>query len=207
MNDLIKTDFEQLILEVLQVSDTHPHSPGWSYWGLDSTKGQYAWASACEDIWNQQRESVDLSQLHVERWRLEEVGWEGSSRQQGITRGILDYFTTETFVSGLLRLQSYSGFLLCLFQNAWTVMVHDSFSSNFLKARFHQNIWMNSMSESHWCYLLMKKWRAETQQSGLEIGNFKPRLKMASSNAYPGWTVRFSGWFNGVFWKRKSRSI
>ncbi len=40
-----------------------------------------------------------------------------------------------------------------------------------------------------------KKWRAETLQPGLEFDNFKHRgLKAVSSNASPGWTVRFWGW-------------
>jgi hypothetical protein len=44
-----------------------------------------------------------------------------------------------------------------------------------------------------WIYYT-EKWRAETLRSGLEIDNFKPPgLKAVSSNAYPGWMVRFWG--------------
>jgi hypothetical protein len=48
------------------------------------------------------------------------------------------------------------------------------------------------------------EWSEETVKPGLEFDNFKPGLKAVSSNASPGWTVRFWGVMIKFIWKMGS---
>ncbi len=50
----------------------------------------------------------------------------------------------------------------------------------------HSNIWLSSMTKSHWCYLFHKEVKTEILQPLLEFDNFKPLIKC--------------GIFNCIFW-------
>ncbi len=90
----------------------------------------------------------------------------------------------------------------------WCVAISNPDSLPSSKAGVKALIWLSLMSESHWWYLFHKEVKSWDSTTWFRIWLFQtPAYKSVSSNASPGWMVRFLGVMIGVFWKRESRPI